>query len=262
MKKNKSFSGAQKEKASIIAASVFVLSALTLTGVYFSTKEEPKQENKIDFAKNTEIEEEEVQKEPEKTSIAKVQQIPENRYIDTKQNSDLDRELSYTEVISNEIENEQKTEIVNEEKTNEKKELSFGADERLEWPIVGKVLIGYSMDKAVYFKTMQQYRYNPSVIIEAKEGDTITAAADGVVKEIKTTPTTGNTLICDLGDGYQLTYGQITDITLQVGDEVNAGDYIGKVANPTIYFTEEGSNAYFALTKDGNPVDPFNYFEE
>lgn len=53
----------QKEKISIIAASVFVLSALTLAGVYMSKQgEEKKEENRIDFAKleqeNTTIEKE------------------------------------------------------------------------------------------------------------------------------------------------------------------------------------------------------------
>ena len=42
----------QKEKLSIIAASVFVLSALTLAGVYMSARGNTKTEdNKIDFAR-------------------------------------------------------------------------------------------------------------------------------------------------------------------------------------------------------------------
>lgn len=262
MKKNKLFSGAQKEKASIIAASVFVLSALTLTGVYFSTKEEPQQQNMIDFAKDTTVEDKVKESQTVKKEVAHSKKQFENRYIDTTQNSDMDRELSYTEVVSNEVKNDESEIVTQQEEIKEKRIFSFGPDEKLEWPIVGKVILGYSMDKAVYFKTMQQYKYNPSVVIEAKVGDTITAAADGVVKEISTKATTGNTLVCDLGDGYELTYGQITDVTLQVGDEINAGDYIGKVATPTIYFTEEGSNVYFALAKDGEPIDPFNYFEE
>ncbi len=53
-----------------------------------------------------------------------------------------------------------------------------------------------------------------------------------------------------------LTYGQLEDITLNPGDKVSAGDIVGKVAKPTIYFTEEGTNIYYKLTKDGEPVDP------
>ena len=46
------------------------------------------------------------------------------------------------------------------------------------WPIVGDVLVNYSMDKTVYFPTLQQYKYNPAIVIAANKGDSITAAAD------------------------------------------------------------------------------------
>ncbi|MFR6590017.1 MAG: hypothetical protein ACLURV_07700 [Gallintestinimicrobium sp.] len=42
-------------------------------------------------------------------------------------------------------------------------QLSFGKSEKLAWPIAGNVLLNYSMDKTIYFPTLQQYKYNPSV---------------------------------------------------------------------------------------------------
>jgi len=41
---------------------------------------------------------------------------------------------------------------------------------------------------------------------------------------------------------------------------VNPGDTIGSVAAPTKYYSVEGSNLYFKLTKDGEPVNPENFF--
>ncbi len=35
----------------------------------------------------------------------------------------------------------------------------------------GAVIMSYSMDKTVYFQTLDQYKYNPAVIIESAEGD-------------------------------------------------------------------------------------------
>ncbi len=35
-----------------------------------------------------------------------------------------------------------------------------------------------------------------------------------------------------------------------------AGDVIAEVASPTKYFSVEGTNVYFKLTKDGTPVNP------
>ena len=34
------------------------------------------------------------------------------------------------------------------------------------------------------------------------------------------------------------------------------GDVIAEVAAPTKYFSVEGTNVYFKLTKDGEPVNP------
>ena len=39
---------------------------------------------------------------------------------------------------------------------------------------------------------------------------------------------------------------------------VAVGDMVGKVAKPTIYYAEEGSNVYFKMTKDGTPVNPLD----
>lgn len=134
--------------------------------------------------------------------------------------------------------------------------LSFGEQETLAWPVVGNILINYSMDKTVYFPTLDQYKYHPAVIIAATEGETITAAADGRITRVGTDPQLGNVVEMDLGDGYALTYGQLKDITVSEGGYVNCGDIIGSVAAPTRYYSVEGCNVYFQLTKDGNPVNP------
>lgn len=134
--------------------------------------------------------------------------------------------------------------------------LTFGDEDMLAWPIVGNVLINYSMDKTVYFPTLEQYKYNPAIIIAATEGETITAAADGKVKRVYTDPELGNAVIMELGNGYELTYGQLKDITVSEGGFVNRGDIIGSVAAPTKYFAVEGCNVYFKLTKDGIALNP------
>lgn len=262
MKNKKLFTGGNKEKMSIIAASVFVLSALTLTGVYFTTKEEPMQEeNYIDLAKEekkVEIVEEKKEEIP-KQEVAQIVQVPRNRYVKEGE-QDMDADPQFAEAKVQEPV-EEVTNVIESKVTNRAK-VTFGPDEKLQWPIVGKVLLNYSMDRAIYFPTMQQYRYNPSIVIEAQEGQEITAACDGIVKEISTNAFTGNTVVVDLGDGYELTYGQLTDISLQKGDVVQVGEYIGKVAAPTIYYTEEGCNVYFKMTKDNVPIDPMNYMNE
>ena len=136
--------------------------------------------------------------------------------------------------------------------------LDFTDSDTLVWPIVGNVLVNYSMDKTVYFATLDQYKYSPAIVISAVEGESITAAADGQVTDIYQDPETGTTVVTNLGDGYELTYGQLADLAVSEGDIVAVGDLIGSVAAPTMYYSVEGTNVYFKLTKDGVPVDPMS----
>lgn len=136
--------------------------------------------------------------------------------------------------------------------------LDFTDSDTLVWPIVGNVLVNYSMDKTVYFATLDQYKYSPAIVIAATEGEEITAAADGQVTDVYQDPETGTTVVMNLGDGYELTYGQLTDLAVAEGDMVVTGDPVGKVAAPTMYYSVEGTNVYFKLTKDGVPVDPMS----
>ena len=134
--------------------------------------------------------------------------------------------------------------------------LTFSDSDTLVWPIVGNILVNYSMDKTVYFPTLQQYKYNPAIIIQANEGDLVTAASAGKVSSIFNDPQIGNGITMELGGGYEVTYGQLANILVSEGSYVAAGDVIAEVASPTKYFSVEGTNVYFKLTKDGTPVNP------
>ncbi len=137
-------------------------------------------------------------------------------------------------------------------------ELDFNEEDGLVWPIVGDVLINYSMDQTIYFPTLDQYKYNPAIVISAAQGENISAAADGRVTSVSYDPGTGNTVVMELGNGYELTYGQLENITVSEGSFVHVGDGIGTVAAPTKYYSLEGTNVYFKLTKDGEPVNPMS----
>ena len=134
--------------------------------------------------------------------------------------------------------------------------LTFSDSDTLVWPIVGNILVNYSMDKTVYFPTLQQYKYNPAIIIQANVGDLVTAASAGKVSSIFNDPQIGNGITMELGGGYEVTYGQLANILVSEGSYVAAGDVIAEVASPTKYFSVEGTNVYFKLTKDGTPVNP------
>lgn len=127
-------------------------------------------------------------------------------------------------------------------------------------PLSGDVLLHYSMGSSVYFATLDQYKYNPAVILAAVQGEPVSACAPGKVVDIYNDSQTGATVVVDLGNGYQATYGQLEDITVSLDSYVNEGDIIAYVAAPTKYYSLEGTNLYFALRRDGNPINPETLF--
>ena len=138
---------------------------------------------------------------------------------------------------------------------------SFGENDTLKRPVNGEVIMKYSMDSTIYYKTLGLYKVNPAVNIAASAGTEVIAAASGVVNAINVSDETGTTVSIAIGNNYVTTYGLIDDVKLKKGMTVVAGDVIGKVAEPTRYYTEEGANLYFKLTVDDKPVDPVAYFE-
>lgn len=137
----------------------------------------------------------------------------------------------------------------------------FSEESILEWPASGAVLINYSMDKTVYFATLEQYKYNPALIVGGEVGEMIGASAPGVVTNIEQEAQTGLTVTLDMGNGYSAIYGQLKEVPLEVGAYVNTGETIGYLSEPTKYFATEGANLYFEVQKDGVPVNPMDFME-
>ena len=139
--------------------------------------------------------------------------------------------------------------------------LNFTENSLMEWPVRGTVLIDYNMNETVYYPTLDQYRVSPAIAVQAVEDAPVYAAADGQVLSVEQDACTGTTVTMELGNGYQAVYGQLKDLTVAEGDAVKEGEVIGNVSEPTKYYSVEGPNLYFAVKKDGNPVDPFEYLE-
>lgn len=139
--------------------------------------------------------------------------------------------------------------------------LNFTEKSLMEWPVRGTVLIDYNMNETVYYPTLDQYRVSPAIAVQAVEDAPVYAAADGQVISVEQDTCTGTTVTMELGNGYQAVYGQLKDLTVAEGDTVKEGEVIGNVSEPTKYYSVEGPNLYFAVKKDGNPVDPFEYLE-
>lgn len=138
--------------------------------------------------------------------------------------------------------------------------LEFSSDQGLVRPVTGDVLIPYSMDRTVYFTTLDQYKYNPATVYSVAEGTQVMACAEGRVASVFSNEEIGQAVTLDLGNGYQVVYGQLQALSVSEGDYVAPGQIIGTVAAPTIYYSLEGSNLYFMLEQDGAALDPQNMY--
>lgn len=138
--------------------------------------------------------------------------------------------------------------------------LSFTADSILVWPVeTNDIIIDYSMDATTYFATLDMYKTSDAVSIRSDINSPVYAAADGIITANSYNEEIGHFISMDLGNNYELTYGQLKDIQVDEGTAVSVGDLIGYVSEPTKYYTVEGANLYLKMTCEGAPTDPLNY---
>lgn len=163
---------------------------------------------------------------------------------------DADNTSGVNDVATSEVTNEPVKEVMKPET------LFFDTDKGLLWPLKGDVIMQYSVDAVKYNATLEQFRTNPAIVIKANVGDNVLSAAKGIVSTITNEDETGLTVTVSIGSGYTLVYGQLQDLTVDVGDTILEGDILGTIENPSKYYVVEGSNLYFQVLKDNVDMNP------
>jgi septal ring factor EnvC (AmiA/AmiB activator) len=180
-----------------------------------------------------------------------------------EENAEINTEIELSETTGEEAAEagEEGTEMAEETETSALvlPVVDFTEDTLMEWPVNGNVVVDYCMDQTVYFSTLDQYKVSPAIAVQAAEGTPVSAAVNGTVSSIKTDAQTGTTVTMDLGNGYQAVYGQLENLMVSEGETVAKGSTIGYVSSPTKYYSVEGSNLYFAMKKNDEPIDPIIY---
>lgn len=145
---------------------------------------------------------------------------------------------------------------VTSDSTAAKPQLNYNGEQELAWPLVGDVILPFSMDTTVYYQTLNSYKCNPGMLIRGEEGSNIISVYEGVVSDIYETKEHGTVVEIDLGNGYVATYGQLMNVCVNVGDKVSIDQNIAELGPVSSYYTEEGTHLYFQITKDTEPVNP------
>ena len=93
--------------------------------------------------------------------------------------------------------------------------------------------------------------------IAAPEGTDIRAVRGGVVRHAGVSPSYGNFIIIDHGEGLETRYAHCSKLMVESGDKVRAGDLIGAVGSTG---RSTGPHLHLEVRQDGEALDPKEVF--
>jgi len=127
----------------------------------------------------------------------------------------------------------------------------------MSWPVLGDVVMDFSMDALIFDVTLNQWRVNDSISIATERGAQVRAAASGVVTDVTNTRQFGQTVVIDHGNGWVTTYSQLeNNVAVGVGDVVQVGQIIGTVGQPSIFASLLGYHVAFGISNNNSPINP------
>ena len=130
-------------------------------------------------------------------------------------------------------------------------------------PVHGAVLMAFSMEELTYNPTMEDWRTHNGIDIAAASGTTVLAACNGQVLTVEEDALMGTTVILEHDGGYQTTYANLQVAPpVAAGDFVSAGQIIGAVGTTAAAESAQEAHLHFAVTKDGESIDPHTFLDE
>lgn len=139
--------------------------------------------------------------------------------------------------------------------------LNFSETTKMTWPVRGNVILDYNMESTIYFPTLDQYKCNPGLVIQGDVSTPVLAPANAKIQEIGSNEEIGNYVILNMGNNYTATCGQLKELQVAKNEYIKEGQVLGYVAEPTKYYSIEGSNIFFELLHKDKAIDPLNYMQ-
>ncbi len=99
---------------------------------------------------------------------------------------------------------------------------------------------------------------HPGIDFTAPQGTPIYATANGIIRTAEfNAGGYGNCVVINHGFGYETLYGHMSKIACRSGQKVKRGDLIGYVGSTG---KSTGPHVHYEVIKNGNKIDPINYF--
>ncbi len=125
------------------------------------------------------------------------------------------------------------------------------------WPVSGSVERGHSDTRLSYDVTLRDWRTHSGIDIDAPMGSTVTATRGGIVESVMTDDLYGTVITINHGDGTKAVYANLApELAVAVNDTVESGYVIGAVGASALAEVGQESHLHFAVTVNGQNVDP------
>lgn len=121
---------------------------------------------------------------------------------------------------------------------------------KLPWPTKGTVAVPFGPQQNAKFNVVT---FNKGIGIRAPLGEQIQVVYDGTILYADWFRGYGKLIIADHGQGFYSLYAHASELLVEVGDAVRAGQAIGRVGDTG---SLEGPQLYFELRYEGEPQDP------
>ncbi|KXZ39042.1 Murein DD-endopeptidase MepM and murein hydrolase activator NlpD, contain LysM domain [Alkalithermobacter thermoalcaliphilus JW-YL-7 = DSM 7308] len=126
-------------------------------------------------------------------------------------------------------------------------------------PVEGKIIREFSDSTLSYSPTLEQWELHKAVDIKVSENTPVRAMKDGEVVQITRNSKHGVTVKIKHSEQLYTLYGNLsTEVLVEEGDFVKAGDVIGSVGNTSIVESKEGPHLHLEAIKDGKYINPLS----
>lgn len=130
------------------------------------------------------------------------------------------------------------------------------------WPVSGERVAEYAMQALSYNTTTRDWRTHDGVDISALVGESVKAACSGTVTAVYDDEFLGTTVVISHPEGYMSYYANLAAMpAVSAGTKVSAGDVIGAVGQSALLESGEVSHLHFAVTKNGQSIDPTQFID-
>ena len=130
-------------------------------------------------------------------------------------------------------------------------------------PVEGEILKDFSDSSLVYSETLEEWTVHLGIDIKSEKGSAIKASEQGTVESIKNDPRYGTTVTISHENGYKTIYSNLLSAEfVSEGQTVDKGQTIGSVGDNAAYEIADEPHLHFEMSKDGETVNPSNYWEK